>query len=130
MQFDLHSVVEVAVFVKEPQYTVVGLCMDALLLERCDLVFLAREQVQLEHLQEGVTVLGSELKGEVEIVFRVGKLTVAVFNVVCHRDSGTLTPDLSTLGDLSQGLVKSAEGLIIILLCLSSRMLELDERGP
>ena len=99
--FDLHGVVEVAVFVEEPQHTVVRLCMDALLLKLCNLVFLAREQVQLEHLQEGVTVLGSKLDGKAEIVLGVCKLTIAILYMVCHRDPGSFAPDLSTFGNLS-----------------------------
>lgn len=40
---DLNGVVQVGVFVKEPQHSVVGLGMDALLLEQSDLVVLICE---------------------------------------------------------------------------------------
>lgn len=40
---NLHGVVQVGVFVKEPQHSVVGLGMDTLLLEQSDLVVLICE---------------------------------------------------------------------------------------
>ena len=61
----LHCVVEVGVLVEEPEHTVVGLGVDALLLEQGHLFVLPCQEVQLEHLEEGVTILGCELDGEV-----------------------------------------------------------------
>jgi len=47
---NLHSVVQVGVFVEEPQHSVVGLGMDALLLEQGNLFLLICKKVQFQHL--------------------------------------------------------------------------------
>lgn len=97
----LHCVVQVGVLVEEPEHAVVGLGVDALLLEQGHLVVLTRQEVELEHLQEGVSILGCELDGEVQIILGVFEVAVAVLSVVCHRDTGSLAPDLSRFGDLT-----------------------------
>ena len=127
---NLHCVVQVAVLVEEPEDAVVWLGVDALLFKGRDLVVLVREDVQLEHFKEGVAVLGSELNRKVEVIFRVHKLAIAIVSIVGHREPGAFTPDLAALGDLSQSLVESAEGLIELLLCLGPGVLQLDQGGP
>lgn len=60
----LHCVVKVAFLVEEPEDAVVWLRVDALLLQCTNLILLARQDVQFEHLEEGITVLRSELNRE------------------------------------------------------------------
>ena len=81
---DLHCIVKGGVLVEEPEDAVVGLGVDALLLELGDFLGLVCQQVQLEHLEEAVTVLGRELDGEVEVVLGVIELEVAVMGAVGH----------------------------------------------
>lgn len=89
--------------------------MDALLLQRLNLVFLVGQDVQLEHFKEGVSVLGGELDCKVEVVLSICELAVSVLREVSHRDPGSLAPNLATLGDFSQGLVERAERLVELL---------------
>lgn len=90
------------------------------------LVFLSRQQVQLEHFEERVSVLGRELNCKVKVVLGIFEVGVTVLRVVSHRNSGTFAPHLSTLGNLSESLVESAECTIELLLCLAAGVLELD----
>ena len=82
--WNLHCIVQVAVLVEEPEHAVVGLRVDALLLQGGDFLRLAGYQVQFEHFKEGVSVLGSELNRKVQVVLGVGELAVLVVHFVRH----------------------------------------------
>ena len=73
--------------------------MDALLLEKADLVVLVSQDVELEHFDEGISILRSELDGKLKVVLCFGVVKVQVVAEVGHSKSSSLAPDLARLGD-------------------------------
>ena len=69
--------------------------MDAVLLQTAELVILLCQKVQFQHLKERVSVLRSELDGELEMVLCIFITQVLVSGYVGHSQSSTFTPDLS-----------------------------------
>ena len=110
----LHCVIKGRVLVEEPKHAVVRLGVNALLSERANLIRLPSQDVELQHLEEGVAVLGCELDGKIQVTFRIFVLKVAILSEIGHRDAGTLAPDLTGFGNLAQCLVKGPEAAIEI----------------
>ena len=104
--------------------------MNALLLEKTDLVGLARKDVELQHLYEGVTVLRSELNGEFEEVLGLCVIEVFVVPEVGHGKASSFTPDLARLGNLLQSLIERVEHLVKVLFGVGTGVLELNESCP
>lgn len=93
---NLHWVVEGRVLVVEPQNAVVGLRVDTQLPKLADLLFLARQQIQLQHFQERIAILRRELDREVQIVLCV--LVTEHFSVgwaVHHGKTSAFAPHLT-----------------------------------
>ena len=58
--------------------------MDALLLKKGDLLLLAREHVEFQHLDERVAVLGRELDGKFQEIFGLVVIEMPVRFFVGH----------------------------------------------
>ena len=74
--------------------------MDTLLLQEGYFLLLLGQSVELEHLYERVTVLGSELDCELKVILCLGVIEVFVCVVVGHGQARSLTPDLARLWNL------------------------------
>ena len=126
----LHCIVNDGVFEEEPEDTVVRFSMDALLLEEADLFGLPRQDVELEHFYEGVTVLWGELNRKFEEVLGLNEIEVLVVAVVSHGEASTFAPDFTGFWNFLESLVERVEHLIEVFLSVGTCVLELDQSCP
>ena len=104
--------------------------MNALLLKKTDLIGLARKDIKLQHLYEGVTVLRGELNGEFEEVLSLCVIEVFVVPEVGHGKASSFAPDLARLGNLLQSLIERMEHLVKVFVGVGTGVLELNESSP
>ena len=100
--------------------------MDALLLQEGYFLLLPCQSVELEHFDERVTVLGSELYCKLKVVLCLGVIEVFVCGVVGHCQARSLTPNFARLWNLLKGLVEGVINLVVVLVSLGPGMLQLD----
>ena len=104
--------------------------MNALLLKKTDLIGLSRKDIKLQHLNERVTVLWSELNRELEEVLGLCVIEMFVVPKVGHGKASSFAPDLTGLGDLLQSLIERVEHLLKVFFGEGTGVLELDESRP
>ena len=112
----LHCIVDNRVLEEEPEDTVIWFCMNALLLKKTDLIGLSRKDIKLQHLNERVTVLWSELNRELEEVLGLCVIEMFVVPKVGHGKASSFAPDLTGLGNLLQSLIERMEHLLKVFL--------------
>ena len=104
--------------------------MDALLLQKADLVLLVSQDVELQHFDKRVSILRSELDRKLKVVLCFRVVKVHVVPEVRHSKSRSLAPDLTRLRDFLECLIECVEDLIEVFDRVCTRMLELNKCGP